>query len=69
MFKKLKDKLVAKLKDKYKTVGAAGVVALLIGAVAGVLGIDLAPDQVDALITAIGVLAYAFREWQDKHKP
>lgn len=69
MFKKLKDKLVTKLKDKYKTVGAAGVVALLIGAVAGVLGIDLAPDQVDALVTAIGVLAYAFREWQDKHKP
>jgi hypothetical protein len=65
MFKKLKDKLLQKLKDKYKVVGAAGVVTLLIGAIAGVLNIDLAPDQIDALVTGFGVLLYAFREWQE----
>lgn len=64
MFKKLRERL----RNRYKQVGFAGVLALAIGALASAFGIDLAPAQVDAIVTALGVLAYLYREVQSMLK-
>lgn len=56
------EKLKQKLREKKRQLGAAGVAALAIGGIASALGVDLAPGQIDALVTAGGVLLYALRE-------
>lgn len=62
---KVLDALKAKLKARARQLGAAGVATLAIGSVAGAFGVDLAPAQVDALVTAGAVLLYALRELRE----
>lgn len=53
MFKKLRDKVVA------NKVASGGITALIVGAVAAVFGIDMAPADVDIIVTAVASIAAA----------
>lgn len=53
MFKKLREKVLA------NKVASGGVTALVVGAVAAVFGIDMAPADVDVIVTAVAAVAAA----------
>lgn len=60
MLKKLKERLKKRAMD-----GALG--ALIVGAFASLFGFDIAPTEVDAVITAGATLLALFERWRAAH--
>lgn len=44
------------------------IAALAVGSVCGMLGVDLAPEQVDVLVNAGAILAYVVTEYLEHRK-
>lgn len=58
-------KLVQRLKDKLKKRALDGALgALIVGAVSSLFGVDIAPLEVDAIVTAGAVLVAVFERWR-----
>lgn len=57
MLKKLKERLKKRALD-------AGIGALIVGAVASLFGVDIAPTEVDTLVTAGAILVTVFERWR-----
>lgn len=52
-----------RVKNILKGAKWTSVLALVIGSVCGMLGVDLAPEQVDVLVNAAAVIAYIVTEY------
>lgn len=61
LFKRLKDKLKDRAAD-------AGIGALVIGLVTELLGVDIAPTEIDAIVTGVAVLAALYGRWRERRR-
>jgi len=59
LFKRLRDKLKDRAAD-------AGIGALVIGLVTELLGVDIAPTEIDAIVTGVAVLAALYGRWRER---
>jgi hypothetical protein len=49
---------------KPRNFGFAALAALVIGNVAALLGVDIAPEQIDVLVTAGATLVAIYAQWR-----
>jgi len=62
-------KILKRLKDKLKDRAAdAGIGALIIGLVTELLGVDIAPTEIDAVVTGVAVLAALYGRWRERRR-
>ena len=59
LFKRLRDKL----KDRAVE---GGLAALIIGLVTELLGVDIAPTEIDAIVTGVAVLVTLYGRWRER---
>ena len=58
---RLVEKLKAKIKERALD---AGIGALIVGGIASLFGVDIAPTEVDTLVTAAATLIVVFERWR-----
>lgn len=59
-------KILKRLKERAKgRLVEAGIAALLIGLVSELIGVDIAPAEVDAVMTAAAALAAIYGRWRE----
>lgn len=61
LFKRLRDKL----KDRAVE---GGLAALIIGLVSELVGIDIAPTEIDVLMTSVATLAALYGRWRERRE-
>jgi hypothetical protein len=58
-------KLVRRIKDKLKQRAIdVGIGALIVGGVSSLFGVDLAPTEIDVIVTAGAALVTVFERWR-----
>jgi len=62
-------KLFRRLRDKLKDRAVeGGLAALIIGLVSELLGVDIAPTEIDAVVTGVAVLAALYGRWRERRR-
>ena len=59
LFKRLRDKLTDRAVE-------GGLAALIIGLVSELVGIDIAPTEIDVLMTSVATLAALYGRWRER---
>ena len=64
--------ILKRLREKWKTaredLAAGGVLALVIGLVSELAGVNIAPTEVDAVVTGLAALAALYARWKAREQ-